>query len=358
MGRAFITGWGLCTPLGSSAESTYEAVRAGKFTAKHSPAAGVVLADAPSPRVCNLAIQVASESCGHAGWSDDDVRSSETALIIATSKGPVEAWIDPTRAQAIGLHEVAEDVARFVGLTGPRLTLSAACASGLHALARAKMLLEEGFDRVLVVAAESSLHPIFIGSFKRLGVLAAEICRPFDTHRDGFLVSESAAAVCVERLPRGTAPAVEIESAIIAADASHLTSLDPAGVALRRVIRRSLAGRPVDLIHAHGTGTIMNDQIELDAIESLIEPSWEAPILFSHKGALGHSLGAAGLVAVALNCMMHARDEVPGMPTCQNPLECRRVNLSHRCTSQRVQRSLSLAAGFGGTLGAITLKRR
>ena len=83
-------------------------------------------------------------------------------------------------------------------LDGPALTISAACASGLHALIRATMMIRGGeADRVLVVAAEASVSPIFLGSFRRMGVLPAEGvgCRPFDQARDGFLMSE-AAAVC------------------------------------------------------------------------------------------------------------------------------------------------------------------
>ena len=81
------------------------------------------------------------------------------------------------------------------------MTLSAACASGIYALIRAVMMIQAGeVQRAIVVASESSLHALFTASFARLGVLAPPGygCRPFDRQRQGFVISEAAAAVCLE----------------------------------------------------------------------------------------------------------------------------------------------------------------
>src|SRR5204862_7358830 len=94
--------------------------------------------------------------------------------------------------------------------------------------------------------------------------------------------------------------------------ATHLTGGDPEGTTLRRLLNHVVDGQPVDLVHAHATGTEMNDPIELAAIESALPADQDPPaILYSHKGALGHSLGAAGLVSVVLNCMSHHKGVVP-----------------------------------------------
>src|SRR5439155_11315656 len=107
--------------------------------------------------------------------------------------------------------------------------------------------------RGLVVASEASVHPLFLGSFKRLGVLPSpEIgCRPFDETRDGFLMSEAAAAVCLEAAPecdvrtgaveRGLSSGssqtrVAIDRFAFGADATHLTGSDPAGRVLTHLI--------------------------------------------------------------------------------------------------------------------------
>src|SRR5208283_3187056 len=110
-------------------------------------------------------------------------------------------------------------------------TISSACSSGLHALLRAAMAIESGeIRRALVVGVEASVHPLFISSFKRLGVLAPEGhgCRPFDHHRRGFVVSEAAAAVCLEsrQNPVGR-PIVRIDRWAAGGDGTHLTAGDP-----------------------------------------------------------------------------------------------------------------------------------
>ncbi|MDB5320368.1 MAG: 3-oxoacyl-(acyl-carrier-protein) synthase, partial [Phycisphaerales bacterium] len=186
--QAVITGTGLLTPLGRTPVETWDALLAGEFITDHTRAAGEF--DNASPRVIQMARRVADQAMAEAGWSESD----DFATLVGTSKGSIESWLAPIiplkhmplppyvagGLQPSGLGDIAAELA--VG-DGPRLTLSGACASGLLALIRAAMLIESGHaTRVLVVAAEASVHPLFLGSFKRLGILAApEIgCRPFD----------------------------------------------------------------------------------------------------------------------------------------------------------------------------------
>jgi 3-oxoacyl-[acyl-carrier-protein] synthase II len=236
------------------------------------------------------------------------------------------------------------------------------------------MLIESGHaTRVLVVAAEASVHPLFLASFQRLGVLPKrEIgCRPFDESRDGFLMSEAAAAVCLEaqtaldttadrvasapQAPRTLRTGITIERYAQGADATHLTSTDPDGRVLRHLINRVVQDNPVNLIHAHGTGTLANDPIELAAIESVLASATQTPCLYSHKGALGHSLGAAGLVAVVLNVLAHQHHQVPPNIRTTNPLPTQHVAIHSTIYQTPIRRSLALAAGFGGATAAISL---
>ena len=407
-----ITGWGVATPLGMSARQTWESVIKGEFIENH---AMVPLARAGgSSRVSQLALRVAREAIDAARWSGDEVADDRTALLIGTSKGPIEEWLRGApsarpaaphvilgdsegsaqavesagsfgvpqyemrhRSPAVGLHTIASDLAVELRLGhGPRLTLSAACASGLHALIRAGMLLQSGeARRALVIAVESSVHPLFVGSFQRLGVLPKPGigCRPFDRHRDGFLISEAAAAVCLEADDSGCgagfqpAPRMQaesphhnlcIENFAIGGAAGHLTAGDPDGALMRRLLQRVIAGRPIDLVHAHATGTKLNDPIELAAIEAALPPArWEdQPSLYSHKGSLGHSLGAAGLVAVVLNCLMHeAGCVLPNVRT-MDPLPTNRVRLLGDAVARPIRRSIAAASGFGGPTAVVSLR--
>lgn len=271
-----------------------------------------------------------------------------------------------------GLGDIAADLARVTRTRGPVLTVSAACASGLHALIRGAMMVRSGEVRqALVVATEASVHPLFLGSFQRLGVLArpGEGCRPFDRNRTGFYVTEAAAAVLLEAVePDGSLRSrratlrrkhsrspVFVDRFALGGDATHLTGGDPDARVLKHLLRRVIDGRPVDLIHAHGTGTEMNDATELAAIDETVIDQPDPPVVYSHKAALGHSLGASGLLSVVINCLAHTAGRTPPNARTTDPLPARRVIIPRTVTERPVRRSVALAAGFGGPVAVVSL---
>ena len=356
-----ITGTGLATPLGTCLSGNWTALCQGRCVTDHA-----VVADfSRTPRLHELAAHVALEAL-HASGSAE--AGDELALVLGTSKGAVTDWLAPQRTFTgeFGLASVASYLRRRLGIGGPALTVSAACASGLHALIRAVMFIRSGeFRRVLVVAAESSVHPLFLGSFARMGILAPEGfgCRPMDRARAGLVMSEAAAAVVLEAVLPGRDPSpgqvrhalARVENFAVGGDASHLTGGDPAGAQLRHMLCRVIAGRPVDLVHAHGTGTVANDAVELEGIEASVAPTGPPANLYSHKGALGHSLGAAGLVSVVLNCACHREGVVLPNVRTTLPLPARRVVISREACRRPVRRSVAIAAGFGGGMAAVSL---
>lgn len=374
-----ITGLGLVTPLGINLRETWQTILSGRFITDHGRVP--IEPRGTPPRITQLALLAAREALADAGggrdWFRDHSSASQssaegTALIVGTSKGTVETWATApphmrNSAYVVGawpgLADLARDLARELQLcAGPRMTCSAACASGLHALARGVMLLGTGeCRRALVVAAESSLHPLFVGSFHRLGVLAdpAVGCRPFDENRCGFLMSEAAAAVCLEPAADraqvcGRKPPVLIERFALGSDPTHITGMDPHGRPLRRLLANVLGKCGVDLVHAHGTATIANDPIELSAIAGSL-PDDCMPAIYSHKAALGHSLGASGLVSVVLSVRMHEAGLVPGNVCTSRPIAAGRLRPARDTQPRHLDRSMVIAAGFGGALAALTL---
>jgi 3-oxoacyl-[acyl-carrier-protein] synthase II len=344
-----IVGIGLLTPLGNSAEQTWQSLLAGRSIAHHARVSDIV-GDA---RCAQLAAAAAEEAVQNAGWSRKILSDDRTALIVATSKGPIECWL-AGRVGDSGLAQIALHVARDLGMnSSPCLTISAACASGLQGLIRAAMGLAAGdFDRAVVVAAEASIHPLFIGSFNRLGVLPPQGhgCRPFDKSRRGFLMSEAAAAVCLEKSGNGI---VQIDRYLMLADATHLTAGDPHGSSLRRALSHVIHHDKIDFVHAHATGTEQHDPVELAALESTLLPD-NAPPIYSHKAALGHSLGAAGLVSVVLNCLVHRTSTIPPNVNTTDPLPAR-LPIHRNCQSLPIHRSVAIASGFGGALAVVSL---
>jgi 3-oxoacyl-[acyl-carrier-protein] synthase II len=384
---AYITGSGLVTALGRSVASTFDAISGGGVMLNHAPiqraetrAFGVPQTRlAGISKVASLGFEAAGQAIDQSGWTAGQLADPETALIVCTSKGPVREWLaadaarvsrprlepsgtggTPVLRESFGLASLTTELAtNLTGITtGPRLLVSAACASGLHGIARAVMLLRSRtVRRALVVAAEASVHPLFIGSFNRLGVLcpAGEPCRPFDVRRRGFHIADAAAAVCLELQPRLDHPAggtIFIDCIAIAGDASHLTGSNTDGRVLRHVLKSVVAGNRVDFVHAHGTGTIINDQIELAAIDSVIDRT--VPV-FSHKAAIGHTLGASSLVSVVLTAETHRRSMTLPNVASDHPAESRFASIESSSRSLTIRRSLVTAAGFGGAIAAATL---
>lgn len=367
-----ITGLGMATPLGLSAPQTWHALLKGDFIRDHS----LVPTAAPEDgsRILRIALCAAREAIADADWPADVVADAGTALVVGTSKGPISDWLAASPIAVApyvvggldpaGIGRLAAELAECLGAPAVnRLTVSAACATGLLAFIRAMLMLRSGeAHRVLVVAAESSVHPLFLASFARLGVLASAgtACRPFDRYRTGFLMSEAAAAVCLEARSSGGSGnvGVPVDGYGIASDAEHIIRPDAEGRSLRFLLAEAMAEQPIDLIHAHGTGTPANDEIELAAIEATVARADPLPILYSHKGALGHSLGAAGLVAVALNCLAHRHSVVPPSVQTTSPLPTERVQICRSVVHRQIRRSLAIASGFGGTVAAVILGDR
>lgn len=212
--------------------------------------------------------------------------------------------------------------------------------------------------RVLVAATEASVHPLFIASFQRLGVLTGpgEVCRPFDVNRGGFLMSEAAAAVCLEAIHDTPRSLAKIDQYALGGDATHLTGNDPHGMVPQHLLRQMLKLNPrIDLIHAHGTGTVLNDSTELMALAAALPPEI-CSLIYSHKAALGHTLGASGLVGVVIDCLCRSIQRVPGNVNTPNPMVSRfRIERTQNVIPAR-HRSLIHAAGFGGPTAMVVLK--
>lgn len=334
----------ILTPLDSPGEDTWSALRAGHEVTDFGVVSDALLPANPDiDRASRLAITVAKKIGGIL---------PDTPLFVGTSKGPIlsqlaainelrSAKLTPRSARhvALGPADIGCEIARTLGLRSPVHTSIAACSSGLHAFHRAFRSVEFGeFDRALVIAADASHHALFEASFHRLGVLSPpdpdghRRCRPFDRYGEGFIVSEAAAAILLERaVPEDTR--IRIARSTIAADGTGLIAIDPAGESLRHTLLRS-SGTPTHFVHAHATGTAQ-DSIEVAAIRAAV-PS--APIL-SSKRWIGHSLGAAGLVALALSHRAHRE----GMLWDATPL-------------LKQSRSLTISQGFGGHIAAVVLE--
>jgi 3-oxoacyl-[acyl-carrier-protein] synthase II len=234
----------------------------------------------------------------------------------------------------------------------------AACATGIWAIAQGAALIRRGeCQRVLAGAVEAPMTPLTLAGFRQMGALATTGCYPFDRQREGLVLGEGGAVLVLEAAALAEQRQAPIYGRVLGAgltaDGYHVSAPDLGGTAaiaaIHQCLQRSgLAAIAVDYIHAHGTGTHLNDQREAAIVQQLFPHG--VPIS-STKGATGHTLGASGALGAAF-CLMALRDQrLPpcvGLQTPEFPLKW--VTQS---TAMRVDHALCLSFGFGGQNAAI-----
>jgi len=259
------------------------------------------------------------------------------------------------------------------GLRGPNFDPVSACASSAHAIGEAAwMIRRNDADMMLAGGAEACLNRLLTGGFYALTALSCgsppeKACRPFDLHRDGFVLAEGAAALVLEELEharsRGAAILAEVAGYGASCDATHLTAPDPTGEGIIRAIRRALemadvAPAGIGAIYAHGTGTKANDRVEARAFGSVFGKALENIKVCAVKSMIGHALSASGALAAVAAVRTLCTGLLPPTinhtacdPEC--PLD---VNADGPA---RVDAGAVLidAMGFGGHNAALVLKR-
>ncbi len=247
----------------------------------------------------------------------------DTLLITATTKGPVDVLERVCRGQASDgkaglIPHFVKTLSQRLGLGSPGFNVSAACASATVARAQACGRIASGrVKQVAVICAEMVSEFVFSG-FSALQILSDRPCAPFDRNRKGLSLGEGAAAFVLTAPGReespGALPLAKIHGWGVASDAEHITSPAPDGSGLIRAIARALevAGvgpGAISAINAHGTGTVYNDRMELVAFNSLFKKR-KIPV-HSVKGAVGHTLGAAGGIESAVSIKALQKRRLP-----------------------------------------------
>lgn len=266
----------------------------------------------------------------------------------------------------------ARAVRTVLGLTGPVIIHSSACASGTAAVSHAAALIERGEAAVVLAgASDSMINPLGLGGMARLGAPSprneTDACRPFDRRRDGLVMGEGAAAFVVEAedraRARGVTPLAVVSGWASTQDGYRVTAPRDDGRAAARAMERAIARaglEPGDIgyVNAHGTGTPLNDPAEARAIRRALGEAGATTPVSSIKGAIGHAMAAAGALELAACLMAFERDLLPGTAnhTERDP-ECDIRVIGSECAEARVDHVLSNSFGFGGQNASIVLSR-
>jgi len=269
----------------------------------------------------------------------------------------------------------AGQVAIATGALGPNYATVSACATAGHAIGESTETILRGDAEVMLAGGtEAPVVEGLVGAFAAMRALSTRnddpvgASRPFDQGRDGFVIAEGAAVLVLEEAGhaehRGATILAEVCGYAATADASHITLPAPGGVGALRAARRALVkagieAAEVDHISAHATSTPEGDPAELAAFRSLLGDHAATVSITATKGAIGHTLGAAGGIGTVATVMAIRDGRVPPTLNLVAPdeavgeLDC--TPLVARERSIRV--AIVNAFGFGGQNTAIVLRR-
>jgi len=219
-------------------------------------------------------------------------------------------------------------ISQRFGLAGPSITIATACATGTQAIGEGVELIRRGVaDIVITGGTEALICDFAIAGFVAMRAMPVnynhnpkQASRPFDLHREGFVLSEGAGALVLESLEhaerREARIYVELAGHASSADGYHLAALDPEAAGPIRAMNWALldAGvspEEVDYINAHGTSTKINDFTETRAIKAVFgERAYQIPIS-STKSMIGHAMGGSGALETIASLLTLYYGQIP-----------------------------------------------
>ncbi len=240
--------------------------------------------------------------------------------------------------------------------------ISAACASSTVALGQASKQIQSGDIPGAVVIGCDSVSEFVFSGFSGLGALSETTARPFDTNRDGLILGEAAGIIVMtssEVADKNNMPTLgKIIGFGMSCDAFHATAPDSSGNALSEAISTAVKSAGLEYeaiggIVGHGTGTIYNDQMEINALRRTF--SSPKP-LFSTKHGTGHTLAAAGIVQAAIALVALKNNMIPPQGGLNDPIVEAAEWVSSSAQKLQSPVILSHNIGFGGINAAIVIK--
>jgi 3-oxoacyl-[acyl-carrier-protein] synthase II len=412
--RVVVTGLGVVSPLGLTAEETWRAACAGQngvgpislFDASTYPVQFAAEVKGFSPEraiesrktreLCSrptafgvAAAKMAWQDAGLTAGADPD----RCGIIVGSClDGPdlaqCDAWYDvlaggvqpedttdpPLAFLRRSSHAGAALVAAELGLRGPVLSVYVACASGSQAIAEAAAAVRRGAAEVLLSGGfDSMIDEWYVLLFSNMYALStrnsepSRASRPFDKARDGFVMGEGAGLLVLEELEHARARGVRIYAEVIgfgaSLDAYRVTDSPPNGEGAAEAMSRALIGagicrQEVDYINAHGTSTRDNDVSETKAVKTVFgEHAYRIPIS-STKSMMGHLISAAGGVEAAI-AVLALRDGVipPTINHDEPDVECDLDYVPWKARRAGLRVAMSNSFGFGGSNASVVFRR-
>lgn len=414
--RVVVTGMGAITPLGLTAEESWENLKKGVSGAApitHFDASqfktqfacevkGFVESryiDRKEARKMDLyteyAVAAAKMALEDSGIDLETVDKDNIGVVLGVGIGGIHTFEEEAGNYAVNgpqlgpkynpffIPKMIADIAAGhisieYGFHGPNYTTTSACASSSNALADAFNLIRLGKASAIITGgAEAAIWPAGVGGFNAMKALSTRnddpthASRPFSASRDGFVMGEGAGILILEELEhakaRGAKIYAEMAGAGMSADAYHITASHPEGLGAKLVMKRALedAGmtpEDIDYINVHGTSTHVGDISEAKAIKEVFGDSAYKLNISSTKSMTGHLLGAAGAVEAMISVLAVRDNIIPPTinhdPEDKDPEIDYNMNFTFNEAQERnVRAALSNTFGFGGHNACVIFKK-
>jgi len=282
--------------------------------------------------------------------------------------------ISPFFIPATIINMISGHLSILYGLQGPNVAMVTACTTGTHAVGEAGRMIEYGEADVMIAGgAEGTICPLAVGGFAAARALStrnddpATASRPWDKHRDGFVLGEGAGVLVLEEYEHAKARGARIYCELIgygkSADANHMTAPIEDGSGAARCMNHAFKNAginpdQVDYINAHGTSTPLGDLAETKAVKLSLGAHAGKVMVSSTKSMTGHLLGAAGGIEAVFSALAIANQVVPPTINLAEPDEgCDLDYVPNTARQAKVNVALSNSFGFGGTNGTVIFSK-
>jgi len=394
LSRVLITGIGVVSAIGFSADENHTALKNGAcgidlpmhLQSKYAgifPAGEIKITtedlkrklgikDASVTRTTAFAVHAFAEACSDAGLTGEQLASGRTALIGATTVGGMcltdelyrDANSDFSTSPFLSSYDCSSVflyLQQHYKIGGLVDTINTACSSSANAISYGARLIKLGFaDRAIVGGAES-LSKFTVNGFNALHILSTEICRPFDAARQGLNLGEGAAFLVLEKEENigDKKLYAEVKGYGNASDAFHSSSLSDEGhgpfAAMQEALASAgLAANDIDFINAHGTATENNDEVEGRAI---LRVFGKPPLFASTKSNTGHTLGASGAIEAVYSIFNIINQEIYPTLNFANVDENIGFVPVTNYRKLKVQNVMSNSFGFGGNCTSLIFSK-
>lgn len=408
--RVAVTGMGAITPIGNNLADYWQGLLSGKngvdyitkfdtskfdtkFAAEVKNFNAEDFLDKKTIRrldpFCQFALISSDMAIKDSGLILEKINSERFGVIFGSGIGGMKTlqeqhWVffengDPNKMSPFFVPMMISDIAagqisiRF-GLKGPNYATTSACATASHAIADAFILIQRGSADIMICGgSEAAITEISIGGFNAMRALSTwndrvkEASRPFDLHRNGFVMGEGAGSLILEEYEhaknRGAHIYGEIAGIGLTGDGYHITAPSPGGEGAIRSMKEALRDAgvnpdEVNYINAHGTSTQLNDVNETNAIKCVFGDRAYDMVVTSTKSMTGHLLGAAGGIEAIATLLSIKNGIIPPTINLTDPdPECDLNYSPNKSTRKEINYAISNTFGFGGHNASILFKK-